>query len=120
MYNLFTKTLFSFFFVSFISTNADPLDASRMYVDSTLAPVYHGVASGDPTSNSVFIWTRITTDEPNPTISWKIATDTSMSNVVQSGTSSTNADNDYTLKVEVTALQPNTFYFYEFTYNNQH
>ncbi len=120
MHYSFTKILLLLSIFSFLKSKADPLDASRMYVDSTLAPFYHGVASGDPTNNSVFIWTRITTDEPNPTISWKIATDTSMSNVVQSGTTSTNADKDYTIKIEATALQPNTFYFYEFTYNNQH
>ena len=28
--------------------------------DSTLAPFYHGVASGDPLANAVIIWTRVT------------------------------------------------------------
>ena len=26
-------------------------------IDTALAPFYHGVASGDPTNNSVIIWT---------------------------------------------------------------
>lgn len=111
---------FLLFLTSYLFTNADPLDPNRIYVDSSLAPFYHGVASGDPTSNSVFIWSRITTDELSPTISWRIATDTGMNNIIQSGTISTNSDKDYTIKVAVNNLQPNTYYFYEFTYNNQH
>ncbi|MCB0512515.1 MAG: PhoD-like phosphatase N-terminal domain-containing protein, partial [Bacteroidetes bacterium] len=34
---------------------------NRSAADSLLAPFYHGVASGDPTPNSVIIWTRLTT-----------------------------------------------------------
>ncbi|MFN8283001.1 MAG: alkaline phosphatase D family protein [Chitinophagales bacterium] len=102
-----------------IITFAQPTSANRMYVDSTLAPFYHGVASGDATNNSVYIWTRLTTDESSATVSWRIATDTSMTNIIQSGTSVANADKDYCIKVNVTGLEPNTFYFYEFTFNNK-
>ena len=30
------------------------------HLDHSLAPFYHGVASGDPTNNSVVIWTKLT------------------------------------------------------------
>lgn len=93
---------------------------NRITVDSSLAPFYHGVASGDPTQDAVIIWTRLTTDEINPTIEWQIATDTLMQNVVKSGISSTSIDKDYTIKVDVTGLQPGTFYFYEFKYGNSY
>ena len=32
---------------------------SALY-DSTLKPFYHGVASGDPASDGVLLWTRVT------------------------------------------------------------
>jgi alkaline phosphatase D len=40
-----------------------------------------------------------------------------MTNIVQNGTFTTDQSRDYTVKVDVTGLQPNTFYFYEFTHN---
>ena len=33
----------------------------RLSLDTTLAPFYHGVASGDPLTDAVIIWTRVTT-----------------------------------------------------------
>lgn len=99
---------------------AGPTDADRIYVDSTLAPFYHGVASGDPTQDAVIIWTRVTTAEANATVDWQVATDTLMQHVVQSGSASTGMDKDYTVKVDVTGLQPNTYYFYEFSYGGKY
>ncbi|MCS6929369.1 MAG: alkaline phosphatase D family protein [Saprospiraceae bacterium] len=91
---------------------------SRSMPDSTLAPFYHGVASGDPLTDRVILWTRLTLEEPvsEATLSWRIATDTLFQNVVQSGTVTTNAERDYTVKVDATGLQPNTWYYYQFEY----
>lgn len=85
--------------------------------DPTLMPFYHGVASGDPLSDRVIIWTRVTPDTPNDTtleVAWEVATDTGMTNVVQSGTFTTDASRDYTVKVDVDGLNSNTTYYYEF------
>ncbi|MBK9330616.1 MAG: alkaline phosphatase D family protein [Sphingobacteriales bacterium] len=124
MYRFYTFVFRFFIFTTILATNnrafAQPNSASRIYVDSSLAPFYHGVASGDAVQNSVFIWTRITTDAANPEVQWRVATDTSMTNVVQSGSVSTSADNDYTIKVEATGLQPGTYYFYEFKYDEKY
>ena len=92
----------------------------RIALDDALFPFYHGVASGDPTQNSVIIWTRLTTDQPTATLEWQVATDTFMQNVIKSGTVSTSIDLDYSVKVDVTDLQPNTFYFYEFKFDNHY
>ncbi len=94
--------------------------SERIALDDALRPFYHGVASGDPTQNSVILWTRLTTDETDPVVEWKVATDTFMRNVIQSGTATTSADKDYTIKADVTGLQPNTYYFYEFSYDNKY
>ena len=90
---------------------------NRLFLEPCMEPFYHGVASGDPLSDRVIIWTRVT-----PTInqtgaisvSWKMALDTSMQSVVQSGNLFTDSNVDYTVKVDVTNLQPNTYYYYEF------
>ncbi len=81
------------------------------------APFFHGVASGDPLSDRVIIWTRVTPEnhDGSPvTVTWRMATDAMMQNVVQSGTFTTNANRDYTVKVDVTGLSAGTTYYYEF------
>ncbi len=91
-------------------------DAMRSMVDTSLTPFYHGVASGDPTPNAVMIWTRITPDVAGAVNgTWHIALDTNFTQVIQSGTFSTDSTVDYTVKIDVGGLQPNTWYFYEFT-----
>jgi alkaline phosphatase D len=93
----------------------------RSAAEENLAPFYHGVASGDPTPNSVIIWTRITTDIAGSiTGNWKMATDTNMLNVIQQGTFATDSSKDYTVKIDVTGLNPNTWYFYEFEHENKY
>lgn len=88
-----------------------------------LKPFYHGVASGDPLTDRVIIWTRITPDSGNFTpkqVSWKVATDTALQNVVQSGTVTTDSSKDYTIKVDVTGLQAGTTYYYIFNYQGKY
>ncbi|MEO1448353.1 MAG: alkaline phosphatase D family protein [Bacteroidota bacterium] len=85
--------------------------------DPSLAPFYHGVASGDPLSDGVIIWTRVTPETQNDTtldVFWAVATDTGMTNVIQSGTFTTDANRDYTVKVDVNGLNAGTTYYYEF------
>ena len=117
----------------------DYLLPSRPSVLPQLAPFYHGVASGDPLSDRVIIWTRITIPfderiawvnvdsqssvysssvfDTTVQVGWQIATDTQFTNVVNSGTASTDSSLDYTVKVDVTGLQPNTWYYYRFSNN---
>lgn len=90
---------------------------NRLFLEPCMEPFYHGVASGDPLSDKVIIWTRVT-PALNQTgaisVNWKMALDTSMQSVVQSGSLFTDSNVDYTVKVDVTNLQPNTYYYYEF------
>jgi len=81
-------------------------------------PFAHGVASGDPLSDRVIIWTRITEITPSAAsipVSWQVSTSPTMTPVVKSGTQSTMADRDWTVKVDVTGLMPATTYYYRFT-----
>lgn len=84
--------------------------------DERLKPFYHGVASGDPLSDRVIIWTRITPPDNNVVSGiWRIATDTALTALVQQGEFSTNTERDFTVKIDVQGLQPNTTYYYGFT-----
>ena len=91
----------------------------RPAVSAALAPFYHGVASGDPLSDRVIIWTRYTpTAAASVSIDWQVATDSLFASVVNSGTVSTDSNSDYTVKVDVTGLTPNTWYYYRFKYGS--
>jgi alkaline phosphatase D len=80
-------------------------------------PVFrHGVASGDPLSDRVILWTRVTpksTTGSTP-VAWTIARDPRFAQVVSKGEFQTGAARDFTVKVDVTGLQPATAYYYRF------
>ncbi len=83
------------------------------------APFLHGVASGDPLSDRVILWTRITL-EPQPTdtivVEWTVALDPSLKNVVASGEAYTDHECDFTVKVDALLPYPATTYYYGFRY----
>jgi alkaline phosphatase D len=74
----------------------------------------HGVASGDPLSDRVMLWTRVTTTRPTIDVRWSVATDSAMTRVVARGEGPTAAARDFTVKVDVTGLAPATTYYYRF------
>lgn len=78
------------------------------------AAFLHGIASGDPDSTSVVIWTRISNVTGTTGIDWRVATDRNLQNVVATGTYRTDESRDYTVKVEVDDLSPGHDYFYQF------
>ena len=76
----------------------------------------HGVASGDPLSNAVILWTRVTPPDNAPvTVDFFVATDPGMNALVRTGRVSTDASRDYTVKVDADGLVPNTTYYYRFS-----
>lgn len=88
---------------------------ARTQLDSRFAPFYHGVASGDPLTDRVIIWTRVTPSDSGAVQgTWLMATDSALTNVVNNGTFSTSEAADYTVKVDVTGLQPGNWYYYQF------
>ena len=99
-----------------LSFSALAITAATPTQAQTSAIFQHGVASGDPLLNRVIIWTRISTmggDDVIP-VDWFISDEPTMSRILQRGTTSTNAGFDYTVKVDVTRLDPNTTYYYRF------
>jgi alkaline phosphatase D len=95
------------------------LSAKRSTLDPAYEPFFHGVASGDPLTDRVIIWTRVTTSNTSENVAWEMATDTGFTNIVKSGSVTTDASKDYTVKVDVTGLQPDTWYYYRFTAMNK-
>jgi len=86
----------------------------RLDADPRLAPFYHGVASGDPLSDRVILWTRITDDDAVSEGIWRIATDSTFTENLQVGNWTTDASKDFTVKIDATGLSPNTSYYYQF------
>ncbi|MFN8276379.1 MAG: alkaline phosphatase D family protein [Chitinophagales bacterium] len=94
----------------------------RINLNPTFKPFYHGVESGDPTENSVMIWTRCTPDSGNTAaipVNWQIATDLQFTNVVNYGKAWATEASEYTVKVDVCGLQPATYYYYMFSANGR-
>ncbi len=84
--------------------------------DKSQAPFYHGVASGDPLPDAVIIWTRVTpaTEVSSVVVDWEVSTSESFDQDSQSGTFETDSARDFTVKVDVTNLNPGTTYYYRF------
>lgn len=69
-------------------------------------------------ADAVIIWSRITLNETDPvTVNWRMATDTLFNNVVASGMATTDSTSDWTIKVDVTGLAADTWYYYDFEYD---
>lgn len=77
----------------------------------------HGVASGDPLTDRVILWTRVTpaAGQSAPIdVRWRIGSDPAVSQIIASGTFRTMAARDFTVKVDAAGLQPGRTYFYTF------
>ncbi|KSU84579.1 alkaline phosphatase D [Fictibacillus enclensis] len=85
-------------------------------------PFTLGVASGDPLSDGVVLWTRLAPDPLNGggmkrqavPVRWEIAKDERFRNIVQKGTELARPDLGHSVHVEVTGLKPNHVYYYRF------
>jgi alkaline phosphatase D len=93
--------------------------ALRGFSVAAAAPLHftHGVASGDPLSDRVILWTRALPGSGSHSeleVRWEVAIDENFNNIVTWGTTLTDAARDYTVKVDVVGLEPGGHYFYRF------
>lgn len=94
--------------------------ALRGFDAQAASPVYftHGIASGDPLSDRVILWTRLLPGDgqhrDHLSCAWQVALDRDFKQLVSSGNTSTSAAQDYCVKVDATGLAPNQHYFYRF------
>ncbi|MDO9452693.1 MAG: alkaline phosphatase D family protein [Stagnimonas sp.] len=82
----------------------------------------HGVASGDPLTDAVMLWTRVTPSAPAFAaipVRWRIARDPQLLDVVGEGSVAAALASDYTVKVDVRGLSPGSAYYYQFNVGDQ-
>ncbi|QYJ70809.1 alkaline phosphatase D family protein [Shewanella sp. FJAT-51649] len=83
--------------------------------NSVPAQFLHGVASGDPAQDAVILWTRVTPDSAGDVkVSWQVASDAAFSQLMTTGEMVTNANRDYTVKIDARGLRAGQTYFYRF------
>lgn len=84
--------------------------------ESTMVNFDYGVASGDPLSDRVILWTHAKFQDSVDAValSWQVASDIEFSKVIASGSAQASSDSDHTCKVDATGLSPNQSYFYRF------
>ncbi|MGF1688944.1 alkaline phosphatase D family protein [Photobacterium japonica] len=79
----------------------------------------HGVASGDPLSDRVILWTRFVPDAflkiDEVIVHWEMATDKRFSKNYQSGDALARQASDFIVKVDAANLLPNKKYYYRFS-----
>lgn len=111
------RTFFLLVIVAACSPSYPPFGESTTFLQNPkLKPFYHSVASGDPMSTSVILWTRITPETQIPMIpvQWEISEDEKFQRIANAGVFETNPERDYTVKVEANNLVAGTPYYYRF------
>jgi alkaline phosphatase D len=87
-------------------------------------PFQLGVASGDPTSTAVMIWTRLAPRPQEldggmtglrPAVQWEVADDDAFARIVKRGRATAAPELGYSIHVDVDGLSPDRWYFYRFT-----
>ncbi len=86
-------------------------------------PFTMGVASGDPDSNSVVLWTRLAPEPLSPDggmpdeavqVTWEISNEESFENVIARGSTAATPQLGHSVHVEVDGLRPDRWYWYRF------
>ena len=86
-------------------------------------PFSLGVASGDPSHNSIVLWTRLAPNPleadgglslPNIPVEWVVASDEKMGQIVSRGSITARRESGYSLHVPVEGLRPRRHYWYQF------
>ncbi|MCQ8895598.1 alkaline phosphatase D family protein [Limnobacter humi] len=101
--------------------NSTPVDArtNPNEVPTQKVSFLHSVASGDPTANSVMLWTRITPENTNRSVAGQVDVfkDEALTQTVKTLPFQTDASRDFTVKLDCTGLEADTIYFYQFLSN---
>jgi alkaline phosphatase D len=77
----------------------------------------HGVASGDPLTDRVILWSRVTPEagrEDAVSVRWRIADDEGLTRVIAQGTATARPERNFTVKVDARGLRAGATYYYAF------
>ncbi|MCB9657486.1 MAG: alkaline phosphatase D family protein [Sandaracinaceae bacterium] len=99
-----------------VSPDASQVDDALGLVPGC-GPFAHGVASGDPAPERVYLWTRVTPSNASQAeeVRWEVAESLAFTTRVAEGAVMAEPSADHTVQVEVTGLQPGRTYYYRFT-----
>ncbi|MDX6636711.1 MAG: alkaline phosphatase [Solirubrobacterales bacterium] len=75
----------------------------------------HGVASGDPLTDAIVLWTQVTTADGSVPVTWTLARDRDLKDVVASGEATAEAEHDHTVHVDVRNLESSQELYYGFS-----
>jgi alkaline phosphatase D len=103
------------FLVSTAAAGATPFVRLEAQTSTSRRVFRHGVASGDPLTDGVILWTRVTAPaQASPEVSWEMSRTASFTRVVARGMTRTGAWRDFTVKIYAGGLAPGTTYYYRF------
>lgn len=92
-------------------------------------PFTLGVASGDPSTDGMVLWTRLAVDPlaedglggmgaRRSTVRWQLSSDEDFATVLRSGTVATGPAQGHAVHIEVDGLKPDRWYYYRFRTGN--
>ncbi len=99
----------------------DPNQEPQPDAPATEAVFPQSVASGDPTDQSVILWTRAVPDpegdDPSGDVEilYEVAKDEAFAEIIASGELTAESGADHTVRLKITDLDPHTIYFYRFS-----
>jgi phosphodiesterase/alkaline phosphatase D-like protein len=105
------------------ASSALVLGASSAAADVDPAPFTLGVASGDPSHDSVVLWTRLAPDPTRPdggmpaqpvTVRWEVARDERFRAVLRRGEVVARPESAHSVHVVADRIGPNRWYYYRF------
>lgn len=98
---------------NFISCKSDDVNLGNIKTLNFISSSFkQGIASFDPTSSKVIIWTRY--NEANKEIVWEVAKDFEFNSIIRSGAITTESTRDNTIAVEVRELDQDLKLYYRF------
>ncbi len=85
--------------------------------ESIVTVFEHGVASGDPLTDQVIVWTKVTPRDSSlhVEVNWELAANEAFDTVLKYGKYTTSADRNFTVKIDLKGLNPDTKYYYRFS-----
>lgn len=90
-------------------------DGPHVSLDAKPGRFEHGVASGDPTPESIILWTRVTTESSEDVaLTLEIGQDPALARITRRAGAVALADRDHTAKIAIDGLEAATSYYYRF------